>query len=121
MMRKIFLIGTGFFWLLLIALALAAWLAQPSLVPTAPEPEKTQRFSLLEVARHSSADDCWMVINSTVYNFTAFLPDHPSKPSFILPWCGREASEAYQTKTRNRAHSPQADQALATFSIGFIE
>ena len=121
MMRKLFFLGTGVFWLLLIALALAAWLAPTEPVPTAPAPEKTQRFSLTEVARHSSAEDCWMVINGTVYNFTAYLPTHPSKPSFILPWCGREASEAYQTKTRGRAHSPQADQSLAAFAIGLVE
>ena len=125
MMRKLFYLGTGLFWLVLITLALGDWLALPEpaprTAPTAPAPEKTQRFSLTEVARHSSAEDCWMAINGTVYNFTAYLPEHPSKPSFILPWCGREASDAYQTKTRGRAHSTQANQALAAFAIGLVE
>lgn len=121
MMRKLFYLGTGLFWLAIIALALGAWLALPEPAPTAPVATKIQRFSLTEVARHSNAEDCWMVINGTVYNFTAYLPEHPSKPSFILPWCGREASEAYQTKTRNRAHTPQADQAMPQFSIGLVE
>ena len=119
MMRKLFFIGTGLFWLAVIALGLAASGGTPA--PAPPLTEKPQRLSLAEVARHSSAEDCWMVITGTVYNFTAYLPEHPSKPSFILPWCGREASEAYQTKTRGRAHSPQANQALAAFAIGLIE
>jgi cytochrome b involved in lipid metabolism len=119
MMRKLFFIGTGLFWLALFAVAVGAWLASP--VPKAPIPKSVQRISLAEVARHSSADDCWMAINGTVYNLTAYLPEHPSQPSFILPWCGREATEAYQTKTRGRTHSPQADQALADFSMGLCE
>lgn len=119
MMRKLFFIGTMLFWLAVIAVAVGAWR-----VPAEPETalkEKTRRISLAEVARHSSAEDCWMAINGTVYNLTAYLPEHPSKPSIILPWCGREATEAYQTKTRGRAHSPQADQALADHVVGLVE
>lgn len=119
MMRKLFFISTGLFWLAVTAVAVGAWRA-PAAPKDAPK-EITPRISLAEVARHSSAEDCWMVIHGTVYNFTTYLPEHPSKPSFILPWCGREATEAYQTKTRGRAHSPQADQALADFSIGLVE
>ena len=119
MMRKLFFIGTGLFWLIVIAVAVAAWLLPPA--PKDTLKEKIHRISLAEVAQHSSAEDCWMVINGTVYNLTAYLPEHPSKPSIILPWCGREATGAYQTKTRGRAHSPQADQALADFSMGLVE
>ena len=30
-----------------------------------------------EVKKHTSADDCWIVIKGNVYNVTEFLPDHP--------------------------------------------
>ena len=119
MMRKLFFLGTGLFWLAVIAVAVGAWRV-PAAPKAAPQ-EIARRMSLAEVARHSSAQDCWMVIHGTVYNLSAYLPEHPSKPSIILPWCGREATEAYQTKTRGRAHSPQADQALADFSVGLVE
>ena len=119
MMRRLFFIGTGLFWLALVALAVMAWLAQP--MAKLPIVERARGISLAEVARHASAEDCWMAIHGTVYNLTAYLPEHPSQPSFILPWCGREATEAYQTKTRGRTHSPQADQALADFSMGLCE
>lgn len=44
-----------------------------------------------------------LAINGQVYDLSAYLPEHPSKPDIILPWCGKEASEAYRTKTRGRA------------------
>jgi cytochrome b involved in lipid metabolism len=55
-----------------------------------------------------------------VYDLTAYLPEHPSTPSVIVPWCGREASEVYRTKTRGRPHSPEADQLLSRYRIGVI-
>ncbi len=119
MMRRLFFIGTGLFWLALAALGVMAWLALPMAKPSIAD--KAHGISLAEVARHASAEDCWMVIQGTVYNLTAYLPEHPTKPSIILPWCGQEATEAYQTKNKGRAHSPRAHEALTNFSIGRVE
>ena len=81
--------------------------------------EKT--YTLAEVGRHALESDCWMAIDGQVYDLTSYLPDHPSKPSIILPWCGKEASEAYRTKSKGRAHSPAADQLLPGYRIGRLE
>lgn len=116
MTRRIFYIGTALFWLVVATLAVGAWLAPSAPVASAP----TKVLSLAEVARHSRADDCWMVIGGTVYDISAYVSEHPSQPSVILPWCGKEATEAYQTKTKGRAHSAQANQLLAQFAIGSV-
>ncbi|TXT41541.1 MAG: hypothetical protein FD135_172 [Comamonadaceae bacterium] len=47
MMRKLFFIGTGLFWLALIALALVAWLTPPA--PRQSMPEKPHGIALAEV------------------------------------------------------------------------
>lgn len=117
MMRRLFWTGTVLFWLAVGTLAVLAWLTPPAPVQRA----QTKVLSLAEVARHASAQDCWMVISGTVYDISAYVPEHPSKPSVLLPWCGKEATQAYQTKTKGRAHSPQADQQLVQFAIGFVE
>lgn len=117
MMRKLFYLGTGLFWLAVLAF----WAGSRTQQSTAasPAPVRSERvISLTEVARHASADDCWMVIDSNVYDLTMYLPEHPSRPSIILPWCGREASEAYHTKTKGRPHSPDANELLAKYRIG---
>ena len=43
-----------------------------------------------------------------------------SDPAAILPWCGKDASEAYRTKTRGRPHSPYADTLLPKYRIGAL-
>jgi cytochrome b involved in lipid metabolism len=134
-MRKLFLAATGLFWAAVMAFAVAGTSTPPAPTPstsaTAPaasSPAKAtmaantseKRFALAEVARHATESDCWMAINGAVYDFTAYLPDHPSRPSVILPWCGKEATEAYKTKTKGRPHSPGADQLLPTYRIGVL-
>lgn len=118
MTRKLFLFATALFWLAVLGIWAGSrwWPAPQEEAPVIVE----KRFAMAEVARHASADDCWMTINGTVYDLTAYLPDHPSRPSIILPWCGTEASEAYRTKTKGRSHSPEADRLLAAYQIGLL-
>lgn len=118
-MRKLFLFGTGIFWLAV----LTVWAGSKWLPPDFVEVEVSaleKRIPMSEVALHSSDADCWMVIDGSVFDLTLYLPDHPSKPSIILQWCGMEASEAYRTKTTGRSHSPEADQMLVKYRIGTL-
>lgn len=119
MTRKLFLFATALFWLAVLGI----WVgSRRSPLPQEEAPIiAAKHFALEEVARHASADDCWMSIDGKVYDLTAYLPDHPSRPGIILPWCGKEASEAYRTKTKGRSHSPEAEQLLATYQIGLLE
>jgi cytochrome b involved in lipid metabolism len=133
-MRKLFFAATGLFWIAVMVLAVAGTSTAPEPAPArVPAPSATvpplpskppaaqeQRYTLADVARHATESDCWMAINGAVYDFTAYLPDHPSRPSVILPWCGKEATEAYKTKTKGRPHSPGADQLLPTYRIGVL-
>lgn len=118
MTRRLFFLVTVLFWLAVAAIWAGSrwWRVPQEAVPAVAE----MRFKLAEVAGHASADDCWMAIEGKVYDLTAYLPDHPSRPSVILPWCGKEASEAYRTKTKGRAHSPEADQLLSSYQIGGV-
>jgi hypothetical protein len=36
----------------------------------------------------------------------------------VLPWCGKEANEAYYTKTKGRPHAPFADELLTKYKVG---
>ena len=119
MMRKLFLIGTSLFWLLVLTLWLQARQAPQVLTEGLVPVEKT--YTLAELSQHSLESNCWMAINGQVYDVTSYLPDHPSRPSIILPWCGKEASEAYRTKTKGRAHSPAADVLLTDYRLGRLQ
>ncbi len=117
-MRKLYLSTTVIFWLLVSAFwASSLWLP-PAEESVAVAAEKVIARS--ELARHASSDNCWMAIRGTVYDLSAYLPRHPSPPEIVLPWCGKEATQAYDTKTKGRPHSAYADELLARYRIGIL-
>lgn len=80
--------------------------------------EQDRVIGLEELARHATASDCWMEIQGQVYDFTAYLPEHPAPPDFMLMWCGKRATEGMRTKGYGRDHSPAAWQLAEQYRIG---
>lgn len=117
MMRQLYLLSTLAFWLAVLAFGLAPlWWAGDTAAQAVSAPPRA--LTLAEVARHKTAADCWMAIGGQVYDFTPYVAQHPAEPSVILAWCGKEATEAYRTKTKGRPHSPYADGLLPKYLIG---
>ncbi|TAH67446.1 MAG: cytochrome b5 domain-containing protein [Rhodopseudomonas palustris] len=117
MMQRLFLTSTAVFWLAVLGFwigSLSAPIAQPPAAPSMPD----RAIGAAELAQHATPQSCWMAINGAVYDITGYLPDHPSRPQIIEAWCGKEASDAYATKTRGRPHSHEADQLLPKYRIG---
>src|SRR5690348_3672961 len=116
MMRTLFVTATAAFWTMVIAFwAAGTWAPRAGQQPAAA----TERMiPASELARHARPEDCWMAIRGSVYDLTAYLPDHPIRPLVIEPWCGKEATEAYNTKAKGRPHSKEADALLVQYHIG---
>jgi flavocytochrome c len=76
------------------------------------EPAQEQKeYTLDEVAKHKTKDDCWVVVNGEVLNVTNFLPDHPGGPKAILLYAGRDATEEFNMlheKSVVRKYAPSA-------------
>ena len=70
------------------------------------------------LAEHASLDSCWMAIEGKVYDFTNYVPQHPTPPFVMEPWCGREATEGMRTKGYGRDHSPAAWAMMEPYLIG---
>lgn len=121
-MRRLFIYSTVIFWLAIVGFWLASLSHKPA-TPSAnlPSAPVLKSFSLAEVMRHQQAGDCWMAIAGEVYDVTAYLPSHPSSPDIINAWCGKEATTAWQTKTRGRPHSAYADSLLQQYRIGVVQ
>lgn len=117
-MRRFYFYATLVFWLLVAAVwAAARWLPAAEESQVAPV---EQVISLAQVAGHGTPSDCWMAIRGEVYDLSAYLPEHPSRPEVVEKWCGKEATEAYNTKTKGRRHSAAADQLLRDYRIGSL-
>jgi cytochrome b involved in lipid metabolism len=117
-MRRVYLATTLIFWLLVSAFWAGSLWLPPADESVAVAAEKVIARS--ELAKHALPDNCWMAIRGKVYDVSAYLPEHPSRPDLVLPWCGKEATEAYDTKTKGRPHSAYADELLATYRIGSL-
>lgn len=75
-----------------------------------------------ELAKHASADDCWVVIDGKVYGIASFQDAHPGDTDLMKKYCGKEASGPYAVKEsgkdKGKRHSPRADEFLEEYLIG---
>jgi hypothetical protein len=72
-------------------------------------------YTLAQVATHKTATDCWIVLNKAeVYNVTKYLSLHPAGAGPITPYCGADATTAFN----NVGHSSGAVALEATYLIG---
>ncbi len=75
-------------------------------------------LSVDEVATHATRDDCWIIINGSVYVVTDYLSLHPGGASQIMPYCGQDASTAFITQGGRGGHSQNAYSDLSKLVIG---
>ena len=140
-MKKTIFAATLAFWVFMIGVVIAgtgtppASPAAPAAVqsPSSPAPERLAQapvatgaaparraYTLQEVAQHAAPKDCWMVIHGKVYDFSAYIPQHPSAPEVMTRHCGKEATRAFDTKDRGRPHGDFAKGLLAKYEVGTL-
>lgn len=117
MMRRLFMVSTVLFWFAIAGFwAGSLWLSGDSGAQAVAAEDPT--YTLAQVAQHATRSDCWMAIRGQVFDFTAYLPQHPADPAVFLAWCGKDATQAFETKNKGRPHSPYAEQLLPKYRIG---
>jgi len=75
----------------------------------------TGGYTTSEVAAHSSASDCWLIIRNSVYDVTSYIPQHPGGRRNITNVCGRETSSIFAA-----IHSNRAWDLLGRYKIGAL-
>jgi cytochrome b involved in lipid metabolism len=73
-------------------------------------------FSMKQVRKHSTATNCWTVINANVYNMTRWTRKHVHAAT-VKSMCGRNATTSY-----NRTHggAVKASRTLRHYLIGHV-
>ncbi|KAK2461811.1 hypothetical protein APHAL10511_006274 [Amanita phalloides] len=66
-------------------------------------------WTLEQVAEHKTANSCWVIIHSQVYDVTEFLPEHPGGARVILQYAGKDATESF-----DQFHSSEVLRNLPT-------
>ncbi|OJJ06020.1 hypothetical protein ASPVEDRAFT_140035 [Aspergillus versicolor CBS 583.65] len=71
--------------------------------------EEAALISSSELQKHTTPDDCWIIVHSRIYDITAFLDEHPGGSAIILKYAGNDASKAY-----DEVHAPSLIQKTLT-------
>lgn len=120
--------SVGIIVLLLVVLIIATGCSDKVINSQDINPEKTppqntkkesKLFSMEDVAKHNTRDDCWLLIHDKVYDLTAFIDSHPGGVA-ILEGCGRDATELFETRPMGSKtpHSDKARTRLDEYYIG---
>lgn len=85
-----------------------------STVPTlgAVTPASTENLSI-QLQIHNSKGDCWMMYEGYIYNITSFFGSHPGGDAIMLPYCGKDATTAFN----GVPHSDNAKSLLQQYLI----
>lgn len=85
---------------------------------------KSNKYTLTQVAEHSTKNNCWLVIDGNVYDVTPFVASgfHPGKEA-ILQGCGKDATTLFNTRPMGSgtSHSERARKMLPKYFIGTLE
>lgn len=78
--------------------------------------DKLKAFTLQQVEKHTTEDDCWLIYDDLVYDCTSFLQSHPGGASSILLAAGTDCTEEFDA-----IHSQKAKDMLADYLVGKLD
>eukprot|EP00522_Entomoneis_paludosa_P011116 CAMPEP_0172439854 /NCGR_PEP_ID=MMETSP1065-20121228/705_1 /TAXON_ID=265537 /ORGANISM="Amphiprora paludosa, Strain CCMP125" /LENGTH=902 /DNA_ID=CAMNT_0013188603 /DNA_START=130 /DNA_END=2838 /DNA_ORIENTATION=- len=97
-------------------------LEQPQDVEVAPAPAAepkaggTKMFTLQEVEKHNTEEDCWIIVKNRVYDCTDYLELHPGGVDSITINAGADATDDFVA-----IHSMKATKMLERYYIGDLD
>merc|ERR1712194_921605 len=71
-------------------------------------PKVGKPYTMAEVEKHNTPDDCWVVINGQVCDLSKFKAKPPRGVPIILEWAGKDASDTW-----NMIHAKDTVQIAA--------
>ncbi len=74
-------------------------------------------FTLADVSKHGSKDDCYTTVRGEVYDVTSWVSKHPGGEKAILSICGKDGTALFEKKHDGQ---PRPENELSTFKIGTL-
>lgn len=76
-----------------------------------------QTYTLAEVAKHATPEDCWTVVDGKVANVTDWFGVHPGGDDNLALACGKDATTIFKQVAK---HDPKGFVKFETFVIGSL-
>jgi len=87
-----------------------------------PPANTPKMFSLEEISTHNTVSNCYMVVSGLVYDISNYSTDHPGGEPSIASFCGKEATQAFNTMGgKGKSHSLSAKDLLESKNIGVLK
>lgn len=97
---------------------------QKSVTEESSSVDVSTSYSFKDVSAHKSKNDCWTIINGSVYDITSYVKGHPGGDN-ILSACGIDATEYFNGEkigqeggTNDHSSDSQALSQLSRLKIG---
>eukprot|EP01108_Squamamoeba_japonica_P001652 TRINITY_DN1721_c0_g1_i1.p1 TRINITY_DN1721_c0_g1~~TRINITY_DN1721_c0_g1_i1.p1 ORF type:complete len:152 (+),score=60.98 TRINITY_DN1721_c0_g1_i1:191-646(+) len=74
-------------------------------------------YSAADVAAHSAADDCWIIVDGKVYDVSSYVEQHMGGEEALLRYAGKDASEPIH----GDQHPLKVREILDEFYIGRLQ
>ena len=74
-----------------------------------------RKYTTADVARHSTPEDCWLIVHEKVYDVSAFVPRHPGG-NMIWVKAGGDCTQLFDSY-----HPVKTKATLDKFYIGDLE
>jgi 4-hydroxysphinganine ceramide fatty acyl 2-hydroxylase len=72
------------------------------------------QYDMLDVCKHDTETDAWMVIEGYVHDITAFLYDHPGGKDILMDHLGKDATTIFNSE-KVHAHGAIAYKMLSKY------
>lgn len=82
-------------------------------VTTAPGETQASGYTAVEVEKHATSQDCWLIVRDNVYDVDTFISSHPGGVDALSKQCGNEVSDLFAS-----IHSNRAWDLLGSYKIG---
>ena len=74
-------------------------------------------YTFLEISKHNSPEDCWVIVDNRVCDMTKFLDEHPGGAALILDYGGMDCTKQYVDNN----HSQYATKTLIENQLGVVD
>lgn len=92
--------------------------ASPTAESSADASKDSSTYTMEDVRRHGETSSCWAVVDSSVYDLTDWISQHPGGEGNISRLCGTDATEGF---ARQHGNNDQAKESLAEYKIGTLD
>ena len=72
------------------------------------------KFTMAEVAKHNTQEDCWIILDERVYDITKFIDSHPGGVGPVVNMAGKDATDVFANYHAARVYK----NMLPTYLIG---